>query len=64
VHVTVYRCYACHKIVTDVEIEKFGKCPFCSETRVAGANPTRWEIIKLFFRLLFFKPRGAENGGK
>jgi DNA-directed RNA polymerase subunit RPC12/RpoP len=64
VHVTVYRCCSCHRIVTDVELEKYGKCPFCSETRVTGANPNKFEIFKLFFRLLFFNPKeGDKDGG-
>jgi len=59
VHVTnvtmVYRCYDCKRIITDTEIAELGCCPSCGCRRIRGTTPTKWETIKLFFRLLFKK---------
>jgi len=54
-HVTVYRCYDCKKIITDIDLKRNGKCPFCSGCRAEGANPSTFEIIKLYIRLLFMR---------
>jgi hypothetical protein len=53
--ITVYRCETCKRIVADVEILKLGKCPYCDGDHFRGTSPTKWEVVKLFVRLLFFK---------
>jgi len=46
-----YRCHSCKRVVTSVELEKLGKCPFCSSDRMEGASPSKLEIIKVLIRL-------------
>jgi DNA-directed RNA polymerase subunit RPC12/RpoP len=53
--ISVYRCFDCKAIVTDIDLRLSGKCPRCNCYRVMGANPTWWECVSLFFRLLLMK---------
>jgi hypothetical protein len=51
--IKTYRCYACKKIVTNVDIIRIGCCPFCNNNRVEGATATFFEEVNLRIRLLF-----------
>ena len=53
--IETYRCYACKKIVTNVDIIRTGCCPFCNNSKVEGATATFWELIRLRIRMLFMK---------
>jgi len=49
----VYRCYSCGKLITDIQISKYGCCPSCSGKRVRGASPTLMEVTWLKLKYLF-----------
>jgi Zn finger protein HypA/HybF involved in hydrogenase expression len=54
--VTIYRCWSCKKIITDVELK--GGCPLCHGNKVEGApHPSKLELLRLYIRLLFIKDR-------
>jgi DNA-directed RNA polymerase subunit RPC12/RpoP len=45
-----YRCVACTRVISPVDIQEHGSCPYCFGRRIRPTNLTWWEKLRELVR--------------